>query len=143
MSRLMKCDPSNIASRSSAAGKLADAAGITIVLKGRPTMIFHPDKGSCTIAAGNNGLATGGSGDILTGIISSLVAQGMEPFNAGMLGVYVHGLAADIAIENSSKRSLIPSDIASCLGLAFNAIENGKNSDLLTSGGKWNSEYID
>ena len=69
------------------------------------------------------------------------MAQGMEPFDAGVLGVYVHGLAADMAIENSSERSLIPSDIASFLGKAFRVIEKGSNSDLLTSGGKWNSDY--
>lgn len=142
MSRLVKCDPSNISGRSAAAEKLAKSAGITIVLKGRPTMVFHPDKGHCTIAAGNSGLASGGSGDILTGIVSSLMAQGMEPFDAGVLGVYVHGLAADMAIENSSSRSLLPSDVASCLGKAFLAIEKGRNSNLLTAGGKWSSDFF-
>lgn len=143
MSRLMKCDPSNIDSRSRAAEKLAESAGITVVLKGRPTMVFHKNRGSCTIPAGNSGLATGGSGDILTGIVSSLMAQGMEPFDAGVLGVYAHGLAADMAIENSSERSLIPSDIASSLGKAFRIIEKGMNSSLLTSGGKWSSDFND
>ncbi len=142
MARLMKCDPANIASRSDAAKKLAESAGITVVLKGRPTMVFAHDGRSCTIPAGNSGLASGGSGDVLTGITASLLAQGMEPFDAGVLGVYVHGLAADMAIENSSERSLIPSDITSMLGKAFRAIEKGGNSDLLTSGGKWNSDYI-
>lgn len=142
LSRLVECDPSNIASRSGAAAKLAKSADITVVLKGRPTLIFHPEKGSCVISAGNSGLATGGSGDILTGIISSLMAQGMNPFNAGIVGVYAHGLAADMAIEHSSSRSLVPSDVASHLGRAFRVIENGSDSDLLTSGGKWNSEYI-
>ncbi len=141
MSRLMKCDPSNVSSRSEAAEKLSESAGITVVLKGRPTIVFHPDKGSCTIPAGNSGLATGGSGDILTGIVSSLMAQGISPFNAGVLGVYVHGLAADMAIESSSERSLLPSDIAACLGKAFRVIENGCKSNLLTSGGKWSDDY--
>lgn len=143
MSRLSKCDPSDVASRSEAAEKLAGSAGITVVLKGRPTMVFHPDKGACTIPAGNSGLAAGGSGDVLTGIVSSLMAQGMEPFDAGILGVYVHGLAADMATENFSGRSLIPSDISLFLGKAFRVIEKGKNSDLLTSGGKWNSDFFD
>jgi len=141
MSRLMKCDPSDIVSMSQAAEKLATSAGITIVLKGRPTRVFHRDKGSCTIPAGNSGLATGGSGDLLTGIISSLLARGMETFEAAVLGVFVHGLAADIAIEDSSRRSLIPTDVASFLGKAFRVIEKGGNSNLLTSGGKWNSDY--
>ena len=56
--------------------------------------------------------------------------QGMKPFNAGVLGVYVHGLAANMAIENSSERSLIPSDVASTLGKAFHVIEKGSNSDI-------------
>ena len=142
MARLMKCDPANIAGRSGAARKLAESARITVVLKGRPTVVCGPDGGSCTIPAGNSGLATGGSGDILTGIVSSLMAQGMEPFDAGVLGVFVHGLAADMAIEHSSERSLIPSDIAFFLGKAFRVIEKGSNSDLLTSGGKWNSDFF-
>jgi len=140
MARLMKCDPSSIAGRSAAARRLAEAAGITIVLKGRPTMIFHPEKGTCTVAAGNSGLGAGGSGDILTGIISSLMAQGLEPFDAAILGVYAHGLAADIAVEKTSSRSLIPSDIALSLGRAFRVIENGGSSNLLTTGGKWTDE---
>ena len=143
MARLAKCDPSNFASRSEAARKLAQSAGITVLLKGRPTVVYDENGSCCTIPAGNSGLATGGSGDILTGIVSSLMAQGMEPFNAGVLGAYVHGLAADMAIENASERSLIPSDIASFLGKAFRVIEKGGNSHLLTSGGKWNSDYID
>ena len=143
MARLAKCDPSDITSRSRAAAELAESTGITVVLKGRPTVIISHDGSSCTIPAGNSGLATGGSGDILTGIAASLLAQGMEPFNAGVLGVYVHGLAADMAIENSSERSLIPSDVASFLGKAFRVIEKGGNSDLLTPGGKWNSDYFD
>ncbi len=142
MARLMKCDPANIASRSAAAQKLAESAGITVVLKGRPTVVYSQNGDSCTIPAGNSGLATGGSGDILTGIVASLMAQGMKPFDAALLGVFVHGLAADMAIEHSSERSLIPSDIASFLGRAFRVIEKGSNSDLLTSGGKWNSDFI-
>lgn len=141
MARLTECDPSDIASCSSAAAELAESAGIAVVLKGRPTAVFSQDGRSRTIPAGNSGLATGGSGDILTGIAASLIAQGMEPFDAGVLGVYVHGLAADMAIENSSERSLIPTDIASFLGKAFRVIEKGGNSDLLTSGGRWSSDY--
>lgn len=69
------------------------------------------------------------------------MAQGMDPFDAAALGVYVHGLAADIATEYSSRRSLVPSDLASFPGNAFRVIEKGGNSDLLTSGGRWDSEY--
>ena len=104
-------------------------------------MVFNPDGDRCLIPTGNSGLATGGSGDVLTGIASSLMAQGLKPFEAAMLGAYVHGLSADIAIEHLSERSLIPSDVLSNMGRAFRIIENGNHSELLTPGGKWRSEY--
>ena len=60
-----------------------------------------------------------------------------------MLGAFVHGLAGDMAIENSSERSLIASDIAGWLGRAFRVIEKNRDSELLTSGGRWNSDWTD
>ncbi|MBN2586548.1 MAG: NAD(P)H-hydrate dehydratase [Candidatus Fermentibacteraceae bacterium] len=143
MARLARCDPSSIASRSSAAARLAEASGACILLKGKPSMVISHDKGSCLIPTGNSGMATGGSGDILTGIVTSLMAQGLEPFEAGVLGAFVHGLAGDMAIENSSERSLIASDIAGWLGRAFRVIEKNRDSELLTSGGRWNSDWTD
>lgn len=143
LSRMTKCDPSNIGSKSKAAERLSVSSGATVLLKGKPSMVFDPEAGCCLIPTGNSGLATGGSGDILTGIVTSLMAQGLKPFDAAVLGAYVHGLSADIAIEHSSERSLIPSDVVSCLGKAFRVIEKGAHSELLTPGGKWNSETID
>ncbi|MCK4506616.1 MAG: NAD(P)H-hydrate dehydratase, partial [Candidatus Aegiribacteria sp.] len=141
LSRMIKCDASNIDSRSKAAAKLAASSGAAVLLKGKPSMVFNPDGECCLIPTGNSGLATGGSGDVLTGITSSLMAQGLKPFEAAMLGAYVHGLSADIAVENFSERSLIPSDVISCMGSAFHTIENGCHSELLTPGGKWRREY--
>jgi NAD(P)H-hydrate epimerase len=141
MARLARCDPSSIASRSSAASRLADATGACILLKGRPSMVFSPDRGSCLVPAGNSGMATGGSGDILTGIVASLMAQGMSPFDAGVLGAFIHGMAGDMAIENSSERSLLPSDLACWLGRAFRTIEQSHDDEFLTSGGRWNSDW--
>jgi NAD(P)H-hydrate epimerase len=141
LSRITKCDASNIESRSEAAAKLSAASGATVLLKGKPSMVFNPDGECCLIPTGNSGLATGGSGDVLTGITSSLMAQGLKPFEAAMLGAYVHGLSADIAVENFSERSLIPSDVISYMGRAFRTIENGCHSELLTPGGKWRREY--
>lgn len=61
--------------------------------------------------SGNSGMATGGSGDVLTGVIAALIAQGMTPFNAATLGVYIHGLAGDAAAEALGEYSLMASDI--------------------------------
>ncbi|MCD4848897.1 MAG: NAD(P)H-hydrate dehydratase [Candidatus Aegiribacteria sp.] len=141
LSRMTKCNASNIGSRSKAAAKLSASSGAVVLLKGKPSMVFSPDGECCLIPTGNTGLATGGSGDVLTGITSSLMAQGLKPFEAAILGAYVHGLSADIAIEHCSERSLIPSDVISNMGRAFRTIENGSRSELLTPGGKWRSEY--
>lgn len=143
MARLSHCDPSSISDRSRAAANLAGSAEISILLKGRPSMVFHPTRGASLVPAGNSGMATGGSGDVLTGVAASLMAQGMEPFDAGVLSSFVHGLAGDMAVERSSGRSLIPSDLADHLGVAFRVLENGKDSELLTSGGRWNSDWMD
>ncbi|HOI26773.1 MAG TPA: NAD(P)H-hydrate dehydratase [Paludibacteraceae bacterium] len=92
---------------------------IIIVLKGAHTSISLPD-GRCFFnSTGNPGMATAGSGDTLTGIILSLLAQKYEPEKAALLGVYLHGLAGDLAAEASSEESLIASDISAYLGMAF------------------------
>jgi NAD(P)H-hydrate epimerase len=67
-------------------------------------------------------MATAGSGDVLTGILLSLLAQGYLPENAALLGVFLHGLAGDIAAGESCYESIIASDIINCLGKAFNKI---------------------
>ena len=73
-------------------------------------------------STGNPGMATAGSGDVLTGIILSLLAQGYTPENAAVLGVFLHGLAGDIAAEGLSYESIIASDIIKNLSDAFNKI---------------------
>ena len=92
---------------------------LIIVLKGRYTMISLPDGRSFINPTGNPGLATGGSGDVLTGIIVSMLAQGYSPEEAAVAGVYIHGLAADIALEDQSYESLLPSDVIEHIGRAF------------------------
>ena len=93
-----------------------------IVLKGAYTSISSPDGKVFFNSTGNPGMATAGSGDVLTGILLSLLAQGYAPQNAAVLGVYLHGLAGDIAAEESCFESIIASDIIKCLGKAFNKI---------------------
>ena len=93
--------------------------GVYMVLKGMHTSVSFPD-GSCYFnSTGNPGMATGGSGDVLTGIITGLVAQGYSSGKACVLGVYLHGLAGDIACSNLGMESMISGDIVSSLGDAF------------------------
>ncbi len=67
-------------------------------------------------------MGTGGSGDVLTGLITGLLAQGLPPLDAAVAGVFVHGLAGDLAAEESGEDSLIASDIIGCIGPAFKQV---------------------
>ena len=97
---------------------------IFIVLKGAHTTIALPD-GSCYFnTTGNPGMATAGSGDVLTGIILSLLGQGYNPGDAAVTGVYLHGLAGDSAAVETGEESLIANDIIDYLGTAFNELKN-------------------
>jgi NAD(P)H-hydrate epimerase len=93
-----------------------------IILKGANTSISFPDGRVFFNNTGNPGMATAGSGDTLTGLLLSLLAQGYSPENASLLGVYLHGLAGDIAAADSSFESIIASDIIKSMGKAFNRI---------------------
>lgn len=93
-----------------------------VVLKGANSSVTSPDGNVVFNSTGNPGMATGGSGDVLTGIILSLLSQGYAPYTAAVLGVYLHGLAGDIAAGESCYESIIASDIINCIGKAFNKI---------------------
>ena len=90
-----------------------------VVLKGAYTCITCPDGTSYFNSTGNPGMATAGSGDVLTGIITSLLAQGFSPKNAAIAGVYLHGLAGDIAASEKGEAAMIASDIIENLGSAY------------------------
>ncbi len=108
----------------------AKELGICIILKGHYTCIALPD-GSCHFnTTGNSGMATGGSGDVLTGIIVSLLAQGYTPQMAAINGVFIHGMAGDIAAEESGMETLIASDIINNIGKAFNKIKLSKDAKI-------------
>ncbi len=93
--------------------------GINIVLKGAYTIVCSP-LGNCYFnTTGNPGMATAGSGDALTGVITGLLAQGYNSTEACILGVYIHGLAGDIATEETGSEALIAGDIIENLGKAF------------------------
>ena len=92
---------------------------IVIVLKGAHTAIACPD-GECWFnSTGNPGMATGGSGDVLTGILTGLLAQGYSPKSAALLGVYVHGLAGDMAALDRSEEALTAGDLVEYLGASW------------------------
>jgi NAD(P)H-hydrate epimerase len=99
--------------------KKAHDLGVFIILKGAYTCIACPDGASYFNPTGNPGMATAGSGDALTGILTSLLAQGYEPKEAAILGVYLHGRAGDIALSETGQESLLASDIIQYLGKAF------------------------
>lgn len=89
--------------------------GAFLVLKGVPTIVADPDGNAFINTTGNPGMATAGSGDVLTGIISSFLGQGLNPVDASISGVYLHGLAGDIAADYKGEHSLIASDIINFL----------------------------
>jgi ADP-dependent NAD(P)H-hydrate dehydratase len=95
---------------------------LVIVMKGAPTKIIHGD----TIyenTTGNAALATAGTGDVLTGMITSLLAQSYEPIDAAILGVYLHGLTADIALPETGYQAFIASDVIDHIGKAYLSLE--------------------
>lgn len=95
---------------------------LTLVLKGAHTVVIN-SSGNCYFnSTGNPGMATAGSGDVLTGVILGLLAQGYSSLESAILGVYLHGLAGDIAASKKSQEALIASDIIHYLGKAFKSI---------------------
>ena len=106
--------------RLKSAQELAHKYSIIIVLKGAYTATVMPDKSVWFNSTGNPALAKGGSGDVLTGIITGLISRGYEPSDAAFLGVYLHGLAADLAVLDINPESLLASDVIAYISEAFN-----------------------
>lgn len=92
---------------------------VYIVLKGAYSAIITPQSDVYFNSTGNPGMATGGSGDSLTGIITSLLAQKYTPFDAAIVGTYLHGLAGDIAANKLSEQSVLPSDLIDSICEAY------------------------
>ncbi len=105
-------------SRRAAAYALVQATGCTVVLKGHNTVVTNGDR-IYTNETGNPGMATAGAGDVLTGIIAALIGQHMPPFEAAVLGVYLHGLAGDFAAEELGRHAMTALDIMDYLPEAF------------------------
>lgn len=125
MARLAHCPVSEIlADPVSAARKTAQRLSAVVVLKGHRTHIAAPDGQLFENRTGNAGLARGGSGDVLAGMIAGFAAQGMTPLQAAVCGVYLHGLAADRCAARLSQQGMLPEDILQDLCTIF--LENGR-----------------
>ncbi len=90
-----------------------------VLLKGHRTVVAAPDGRDYVNTTGNVGMATAGSGDVLTGIIAAFCGQGLDPFAAAKFGAWVHGLAGDMAAREQGKAALIATDIISALPKAL------------------------
>jgi NAD(P)H-hydrate epimerase len=102
---------------------------ITLVLKGAPTVIAGADGEVWLNSTGNPGMATAGMGDVLTGVIAGLIAQGVSSFNAAVLGVYLHGLAGDIVAQSLGMHGLMAGDVLNAIPKAIQACrDSGKLS---------------
>ena len=109
----------NSQERMEKASAMAQEYGFVIVLKGANTLTATPDGKMHFNSTGNPGMASGGMGDVLTGVIASLLAQGYTPEQSALMGVYLHGLAADLALQAQSEESLLAGDVAQNLGNAY------------------------
>jgi NAD(P)H-hydrate epimerase len=108
-----------IEARAEAAMKFASDFGVVVVLKGSPTLTASPNGRCCLNPTGNHGMATGGSGDVLSGIVGTMLAQCEDPYDAACLSVFIHGLAGDFAAEALTPRAMIAGDMIGYLSEVF------------------------
>lgn len=119
--RLIGCYPENLSGRrGELAVKFAERYDVIVVLKGHKTIVASPSGDVFyNEELGNAGMATGGSGDVLSGMTASFVAQGFDIFKSAASAVYMHALAGDIAKEKLGEFSMLPTDIIDCIPEAF------------------------
>ena len=124
MSRLCGIDVDTIQkNRESVAAQFAKKWGVTLLLKGADTVVASP-RGEVHInPSGNDGMASGGMGDVLSGVIGALMGQGVSGYHAAVLGAFLNGLAGDLAASEIGKFSMIASDVIAYLPKAFLALE--------------------
>ncbi len=123
MARLTGLDTAEVqADRIEVARRVARSCGCTVVLKGAYTVVAGEDEGVWVNPTGNPGMATGGTGDVLAGVIGSLLAQGLPPGQAAAAGVYLHGLAGDLAAQAEGLASMVATDVIAQLGPAIRQV---------------------
>jgi NAD(P)H-hydrate epimerase len=124
MARLLETTISEVESdREGMTARLALECWCVVVLKGNRTLVAAPDGELWVNPTGNSGMATGGTGDALTGILAGLLAQGMEKSEAARLGVFLHGVAGDIAAGWKTQRALMAGDLIAALPDAWRCLE--------------------
>jgi hydroxyethylthiazole kinase-like uncharacterized protein yjeF len=117
--RLLASSASKVqADRKGAVAQLAAKTGAVVLLKGAGTLVCDGER-LFENTTGNPGMATGGSGDVLTGIIAALIGQGMTAFDAACLGAHLHGSAGDIVANDKGEASLVAGDLVEALAGAF------------------------
>jgi len=104
---------------------LAEKTGKIAILKGARTVITDEQGNSWVNSTGNPGMASGGSGDVLSGILGGFLVQGMDPLIAAKIGVYLHGLSADLVVKEKGQLSLIAGDILENIPQAIRSLKNG------------------
>jgi hydroxyethylthiazole kinase-like uncharacterized protein yjeF len=120
MRRLTGLEPGAIeARRIDVAREWAQRWRSVVVLKGAPTVTASPEGSATVNSSGNPGLATAGTGDVLTGVIVALVAQGLSPYDAARLGAYLHGMAGDLAAGEKGQAGMVAGDVLESLPLAI------------------------
>lgn len=139
MARLIGCKTADLVSnRLEIVKEQAVDKGCYLLLKGHNTLIVNP-KGEIFInSTGNPGMASGGMGDILTGMIAGLIAQGYSKEDATLLSVYLHGLAGDIAVKTKCEECLLATDLFDTLPLAFKMLSGHRAHRELSNGGSEN-----
>jgi ADP-dependent NAD(P)H-hydrate dehydratase / NAD(P)H-hydrate epimerase len=126
LSRLLKISANDIEQqRIALASDFAKRIGVTIVLKGAPTVTASYDGSVILNSTGNPGMATAGAGDVLSGIIAGLWAQGVTETEAGWIGAYLHGLSGDSISQTIGERSLMANDLIEYLPRAIQRVETG------------------
>lgn len=124
MARLASCSTASVqADRDGFARRMAQRCNCVVALKGHRTVIASPNGDVLINPTGNAGLASGGTGDVLAGLVGGLLAQGISPHDAALIGVYTHGLAADIAVKSTTQRGLIARDVTHALPMAWQFLE--------------------
>ncbi|CCK79253.1 bifunctional ADP-dependent NAD(P)H-hydrate dehydratase/NAD(P)H-hydrate epimerase [Desulfobacula toluolica] len=131
MARLCKASPSDIqADRIGTASRFASEFNTILILKGAQTIVSFPDGRSCICPTGNPGMASGGMGDVLTGMIAGFCAQGFSPENASLAGVYIHGLCADTLCRDMGGFGFIATDIIQTIPKTIHQYVLGKGTHL-------------
>ncbi len=124
--RLLGVDVADVQSdRVGAARELTEASGAVVLLKGHRSLTVEPQQAPVVNLSGNPGMATGGTGDVLTGLIAALIAQGLRPGAAAWTGAWLHGLAGDLAAQRLGQTGCLASDLVDEIPDAFRRVAEG------------------